>query len=443
MLRKNEDFITQVADFIEDTTMTSRAWSECVATSLLSTVMGPEKFISDRMSKLNMNVWFLMVGPSGLAKKSLPLKSYLFPILLKVSDYLPDNYPIILPSRFSVEGLIEYLSEKSMGCIARDEFTSMFKEAYNKRYLSDAIEFLSELYDGTIQKRSTISHGTHEIRNVYVTFIAATTPHLYKVMKPDFFVQGTGNRILYEVYEDRDLPPIDPDDFFKGPIYEEEKEGKIESIAETLAKIRHSNVQYLIPDEEASEIWTKYEYEKRNEARRRFNEDNYDLHYTYISRMAEMVLKMSGLRAISRAWNVVIRKDMAAELIILESDMDWAIRKVEHHYEQFCRMLDNWRVRPEPLAARTLNEQAFYVIEKLKDKERGVPWWKLRKSTKWEVSTWREVLKYLWDTNSVRIVEGESTGGRKPILFYDISVDNIRGVELKDLGLILQRLHLR
>ena len=119
-LKKDQDFIAQVADFISITTMTSQSWAECIATSMLSTVMGSERYISDKKGKLNLNVWFLMIGPSGIGQKTTPLKTYLLPILAKTTEKLEDKYPLILPSRYSVERMIGYMDEKNLGAIVRD-----------------------------------------------------------------------------------------------------------------------------------------------------------------------------------------------------------------------------------------------------------------------------------------------------------------------------------
>lgn len=434
-LKKGEDFIDQISSFISSTTMTSIRWAECIATSMLSTIMGPDRYISSNKGKLPLNVWYMCVGPSGLGHKTLPMKVYLIPILIETSERLTDKYPLVLPSRFSVEGLINYMSKRSMGSIVRDEFTGLFKEAYNKDYLADSLEFLSELYDGIVQKRTTISHKTQDVRKVYITFITASTPYLYKVMRADFYTQGTGNRIMIELFNADDLSEdrINSKDFFRGPIFEARRENFISDIADTLSEMRHCNVQYFIPDENAAEVWSQFEYRCRMIAKERFRNNTYDLHYSYISRSAEMVLKLSSLYAFSRAWDRVILDDAPPELIVLDVDMKRAIDKAQHHYNEFKRMLDQWRIRPEPVLARTYEEQASYIMDALYEHVDGVNWTELRKSAKWDTRTWFEVLKYLYESEKIVIVQAESTGGRRPIKFFENkSSIEVKGTRLGD-----------
>ena len=49
--------------------------------------------------------------------------------------------------------------------------------------------------------------------------------------------------------------------------------------------------------------------------------------------------------------------------------------------------------------------------------ERGLTWSQLRRRTRWSMGTWREVLKYLWDTNQIVAVIRRGRGSRN-IAFY-------------------------
>lgn len=418
MLDKSKDFINQVSNFIQDTTMTSKVWAEAISLNMLSTVMGPERYISDEKGKLNLNVWSLIIGPSGIGQKTTPIKTYLLPILAKTTEELPDKYPLILPSRYSVERMIAYMAEKNLGSIVRDEFTSMFKEAYSKEYLADSLEFLSELYDGIIQPRATWGHGINKMTKCYVTLIAATTPYLYKVMKPDFFTQGTGNRILLIVFDVENVEDkkLNHETFFRGPAFEEKRENFIDDIAEHLAKLRHARVRYFIPDEDAARIWTKYELECRTISKKRFKKNTFDIHYSYLSRLPEMALKLAGLYAVSRTWGILCLSGCPPEMLVLEQDMNRAINRVKLHYDYFCKMLEQWRTRPERGIAYSFEEQAEFILEKVKSSP-GIGWTELRRIGKWDTRTWREVLKYLHQAEEIVIVLGKSRG-RPPTLFY-------------------------
>lgn len=417
ILKKSEDFITQVGEFLTETTLTNPRWAEAIATSLISLVMGPERYISDIKGKLNLNVWFLCIGPSGMGQKTTPMKTYLLPILAKMTEI--SDYPYILPSRYSVESMIGYMDEHNLGAIIRDEFTSMFKESYAKEYLADSLEFLSELYDGIIHPRSTFSHGTNKMKKCYVNLIAATTPYLFKVMKADFFTQGTGNRIFIVMFDDESVSfkPLDPDNFFKGQVFEDKREKFIEEVAEILCKIRQTNAQYLIPDDEdASKIWTEFEYQCRTKAREKYKKNAYDLHYTYLSRLPEMVLKLSGVYAMSRSWSILHEKGCPRELLIIEQDMKKAVDQGWYHYEQFCKMLNAWRKVPDKSFVQSYQEQGAFIVDKIEStKEGNLKWYKVRKDLDWDSRTIKEAIKHIHQTHKIVIVHADSKGGRKPV----------------------------
>lgn len=443
LIQEDQDFISQVAKFIANSTKTSYTWAECVATSMLSTVMGSKRYISNVIGRLPLNVWYMCVGPSGLAKKTVPLKNYLLPIMLGVGK----GEKLVMPNRFSVEGIIKYFPEDGTGTIIRDEFTGLLKESKSKDYVVDLLEFLSELYDGTVQKRATISNKVNEIKHCYVTFITATTAYLYKIMRPEFYTQGTGNRILIELFDIDSIAEGErnPEDFFQGREFDKKRDDFIYEVTDILNSIKKCNVRIFSPDDNAAIEWTKFENECRQIAKSSYKRDMYDLHYSYVARSAEMALKLSGIYTISRNWNRVLIKETPNVLVIEKEDMVRAINKSKYHYQQFCKMLDLWRQRPEMRTVSTLNEQASAVYDTLRLKQCGVTWSELRTLLKWDDYVWRAVLKYLHDTDAIKVTFGESTsnGGRRPTIFYENS-DRIQplGTVIKDWTVIQEKLRL-
>jgi hypothetical protein len=353
--------------------------------------------------------------------------------LIRASELLPDKYHLVLPSKFSVEALIKFMNTHTLGCIIRDEFTGLLKESAGKDYLVDSLEFLSELYDGLIQKRSTIAHGVQELAHVYVTFITATTPYLYKVMKPDFYTQGTGNRINIEMFHDSDIPeiPVNSEEYFKGRVFESQRDNFNEEVAQVLADMRHCPIKYIQPDEEAGRLWAEYKNDCNLIAKRHYKSNAYDLHYSYLARSAETALKLSGLYAVSRKWNIITAEGYELqELIIMKADMERAIEKAKHHYQQFCLMLDAWRLRPDQPFVKTYEEQSSFILDQLESMS-GITWTELRRRVKWDSVTWKEVLRYLHQSERIVVVQGESTGGRKPIVIYANKSDLVyKGVKL-------------
>ena len=145
-------WIEDYRDFLVQQTGTDTIWAESIATSILSTVLGSRRYLYTKQGAIKMNLFFLYIGPSGLARKSLPMTNFGQPLIDKYDELM--GYTSMtppkrteLPRRFSLEGMITYLNEENQeGLLWKDEFTSMFKEA-NKEYMSGLIEFVSELVD--------------------------------------------------------------------------------------------------------------------------------------------------------------------------------------------------------------------------------------------------------------------------------------------------------
>jgi len=437
-------FIADFRDFILEGIPTNANWAECIALGVLSASMGYERFISTSIGRLRLNVWCLNIGPSGFAYKTAPLKEIAIPVLIKMSEKL--SYPILLPSRYSIEGLIEYMAKGySWGIIIRDEFTGLFKET-SKDYLRDIMEFLSELYDGTIQKRYTRKAKLEEAVNVYVTLLGATTPYLFKIMRPDFFMQGTGNRILYIIYEGtKPRENLNAKDFFYDYDKDKRREDKIEDYAKSLAEVYFSPLKFFVFDDDAAEVILNFKIRKEIEAYRRFRRDIYDIRYLYSSRIWTHAMKLAGLHAISRVYKLAPKTSLS-EIIVSKADAEYGVNRAELHEEYFNKMMELWRRRPEPIESRTLEEQSNLVLDLIKSG--GMSWSQLRRRTRWTTKMWLEVLKYLWDTNSIIVVEGKSSskGGRKPILFY-VKTDKIvalqNGKEITDWNLLTVKLRLK
>jgi len=367
---KPKGFIKDFSEAILSDIPTSPDWAESIALTVESTVLSKVRVLT-KIGPLSLNIWNLMIGPSGLAYKSTPLLYYVYPTLAALTQLI--DKPLIMPGRFTLEGMLEYLSAKhtkgplngtpmhNEGCIIRDEFTSLFKAVYSKGYMADMMEFLSELYDGSMQKRYTRSYKLEHSENVYICLLAATTPYLFSVMERDFFVQGTGNRILYMMFEPVDLPTIDAEEFF---ISGEEHRNRVaanEKFSTKLADMYNSNLRYIFPMPEAGTIWADYKMGKDKEASDRYRLNSQDLEYSYIQRVPEMTLKLAALATVSRAQDT-IGKLRADTLMITEEDMRWAVMKSENHLRHFRILLDKWIATPTARPIEIEERELKYVL---------------------------------------------------------------------------------
>lgn len=352
-------FISEYSNFILEHVPTTLKWAEANALCLLSIASGPEKYVRMKPGPLRLNVWNLMIGPSGLGHKSLPINSFAIPVLGKLKDLI--NVDIIVPVRYSVEGMIEWLSKHSShGGIVRDEFTTLFKEL-TKSYLGDNLEFLSELYDGRMQKRFTRGYKLEQVQSVYISFLSATTPHIYRVMDPEFFIQGTGNRIRIIMFDGKIQKMDSPEDWeYTGPHYAQ-TEREIEKFVEILSDVYTSEVNVFALQDEALKKWVEYRSKVFEDAEKRLQQNQMDLVYTYMVRLPEISLKLAALCRLSNRAKV-LKETTFHELVLKESDVEYGIKKEEEALRDFKTMLDNWRhFRPMPEPITTARDKIWKV----------------------------------------------------------------------------------
>lgn len=436
-------FIPEFRDFLLDHVPTSRDWAESIAISLLSTAVGGDVFVRSKIGHLKLNLWFLMVGPSGISYKSVPLNYYVFPVLTRLTEELKEQ--TIMPSRFSIEGIIQWLTKHPQGNIVRDEFTTIFKET-TKGYLSDILEFLSELYDGRMQKRFTRKMQLEEVTNVYVNFLGATTPYLYRIMKPDFFIQGTGNRILIVKYEGLDEKTLKerPEDFFYDIQQDILKNEKLVGYAKELAKIRQSPVEQLVPMQDAGQKWLDFREKITIRANEMFKSDIYNLKYTYIMRLGEFTLKLSGLHAISLHYKKL--QGIGREMPIMVDDMEWAIQKIKNYYKHFEDLLSDWKPeeQAEPMSLGDAISRLYNVLCLY---QQGMMWEEIKARFTWESRFLKEAILSLFEQRKVGFAVGttESGKGRKPTVVYvkkfEKTIDNLGYEKLEGWDQFAYRVH--
>ena len=378
--------------------------------------MGFSKQIWTRIGPLNLNVWFMIVGPSGIANKTTPLKYHVRPMIEEMEQLIKESgeeKSLFMPSRFSIEGFIEYLAKYSdEGIIIRDEFTSAFKDM-QKDYLADLAEFLSECYDCSVQKRFTRASKLEQSKQVYVNLLAATTPYLYNILKYDWWYQGLGNRIMF-IVQDPQLPHQEnPEDFFQKAQGDEQNLREIRhNFATQLLAVRKSSTRIIQPSDVDAKALVDFKYEIDQELYRRYEKDQYDILCSYMARMPEMAYKLTALHFLSRKYKEI--PNMHMDLWITDNytgDSRWAIAKVCRHFEYFKKMLEVWRHRPETFVAKTMDVQTGTIMDYLDSHPMGISWSELRSEIRWPNDVMGRTINLLVDTKQVRFFQKKPESG--------------------------------
>lgn len=410
-------WIEDYTDFLVEQTGTNRDWAESIATSICSAAIGGDKFLYTKQGMIKMNLFFLYIGPSGLAKKSLPMASFGSKLLEKYDELRADDIKTELPRRFSLESLITYFSETSTeGLLWKDEFTSMFKEA-NKEYMSGLIEFVSELVDGRLGARYTNKNKMQLPQDVYVNVLAATTPYIYQILSQDFFTQGTGNRVLYMIYDGVYKPQeiIATEDYF-GSINKEIHDTDQERFAKDLTLLGKSQLNYLQPIDDAGQMWLRYRNDLDDRLRKTYKDNQFDIKTVYLGKAAVNTLKLAGLHRYSRLCRDKdlqdILNDMDSELILVE-DMEWAIKKTDDHLNHFTKLVEQWHTRPDRYSKDIESQTLLDLVTKHKD---GLPYHQVKRTCKWNDRTVREVFKSLFEQKLIKFYLKKSTGRHAMVL---------------------------
>jgi len=417
-------FIDDYRDFILCRVPTNRDWVESVATNVFNTVLGTDVEIHTQIGKLNTNLFFLCIGPSGLAQKTNPLKYYALPTLIGYGQCL-DLKPI-MPSRFSVEGMIEYLSTKqSRGIIIRDEFSSVFKEK-GKSYIADILEFLSELYDGLLQKRYTRKAKLEHTANVCINLLGATTPYIFALMDLSFFVQGTGNRILYIVTQAMTPKKTEMDFFWEKDRYTVDEE--LEKYIQRLVKFKKS-LQEIAPVRTAilaTDKLGEFRDKTLSVTKKFYDKDPQGIDHSYMARMGEMAIKLATVHAMSRleATEEDLSKYAEFPVPVIDEDAEWAISKVKKHVKYFYELKRQWGLASQRLPVMTLESHFDRVVSIMKSFGGECMRTTLLRRCGWSTKKFNEIIFSMIDQKMIRTYVREDykrKGGPVPRFYKLVS----------------------
>lgn len=357
--------LEELKNVILETQETTEAWADFISLSIVGTVAGAKRPVRTKKGALGLNLFGCFIGPSGIANKTTPLKYILRPIFGFIKDTVEED--LLLPASFSVEGMTEYLANKEgkysdEGQILKDEFTTLFKESVNKKYLTDEMEFYSHLYDGWVLKRFTRKTKLEHVEQVYVSLLGTTTPIIYSILSRNHFIQGLGNRIVWILYEEPKNSVVDPLRWTFDWQREQRDDSKLKDIAGTLVEMRKSKMGTMYLSDRASAMVEKLHQQIIVETKKIFKDNPRDIKHLYLSRQAERVLKLAGIYHFDHAWQNPKMN------VISEKEIQWALPKVNKYYKDYLKMIEDWEVTGEAATIKTLE---YYQTAMLRVIQRG------------------------------------------------------------------------
>jgi len=465
--------VRELAEFLKQGVPTHSCWCEDLAAALVGTMITRDRYILNSYGKLYGNIFVIYVGASGLSFKTVPLNKVVRPLLMRLTDAVnerlirakgltvdqykemqeeykymtprersskrgrelrrmldalaEDLVDLYIPTTFTTEFMISHLSKHPWGMIPSDEYTQMFKGVSKKDYLSGVMEMLSRLYDCEVDKSGTISRGVEFPENTYVTFVSATTYYLLTLMTDDFFLQGTGNRILWIVDDEIEKVENVEEEILKGEFLwkvrdEEWFEERMNYFTQMLMRIRDLPAGVVTFDPTAGLLIDAYRVEKYNQAADHFLKDVLDKDANFIARLAQNAMKLSLIHCVGRyvmddvyLFNGGRRR--IEELIISEEDVRWAIELTEIHLEFYKRLK---QIASRVMATETRDYKVdqwkvYYWIDYYESKGLGLTRPRLRAHTGWSVDDTNKILTTMLMNQQVKFVESTNKRGRKSV----------------------------
>jgi hypothetical protein len=260
------------------------AWSFDLLCALwaLSSILGRDVQVARGADRLALNLYILLVAPSGVARKSTALG-----LATRLWDHCRPSSSITISQRLSPERLNEKLATSPHCAFIASELVSLLGRAGYSHLLPS---LLTDIYD------------CHT--DVYPTFLAASTPTwLTKSLTPEVITGGFGSRLLTVV-------ATRPKRTIPWPEEREDEEGFLERAERLLRACGDRRVLTLTTV--ARRVYTRW-YARHT---RQLHSGDYAP--AFASRQPDHILKLAGLLTLNRQSAVIDEGDVQAARCLVD-----------------------------------------------------------------------------------------------------------------------------
>lgn len=138
------------------------------ALAALSSAIGNRTFLDlkGNLKNYNADLWFLMIGPAGISRKTTAIRS--------MKGILPKDFHQY-PQDWTWEAFVEELAEENTGLWIRDEFGGWLANN-QKRYMAGATDKLRRLYDNAQVTMRTKGGGSTQVDEIALSVLLGSTP---------------------------------------------------------------------------------------------------------------------------------------------------------------------------------------------------------------------------------------------------------------------------
>ena len=341
---------------------------------LLSNAVGRDCYVNRPRVPVRFNLYIILCADSGVTRKSTSVS---YPSCIIHHLHRPGLLRIdskIYPAKLLSDAAeVSATYDRCHIAFSISELTSVLSKT---GYMRDMPVILTDLYDSPSHRSGggSISLGGGELRNVYVTFLAATAPRwLATRANSDIIEGGFTSRTLFIHEETRkrkiswpQAGQVSDEDFIK------ERGDELNEIADRARRVGRVELK-----EEAIKLYSRW-YDRRDEGETSFTR-------SFASREADHVLRIAGLLAINdahwvisdyhvkRAITIVRRiRDSASNLFetLFSSDRD---AKAGDNLVRGCEVLKEFLVSqgtnatPHSILLRKAQPLKSVVISKILD----------------------------------------------------------------------------
>jgi hypothetical protein len=260
------------------------AWSFDLLCALwvLSSIVGPGVQVARGSDRLALNLYILLVAPSGVARKSTALA-----LAQRVWDRCRPPPSITITQRLSPERLNEKLAISPHCAFVASELVSLLGRAGYSHLLPS---LLTDIYD---------CQGS-----IYPTFLAASTPTwLAKSLTPEIITGGFGSRLLT-------VTATRPKRTIPWPEEREDEQGFLERAERLLRACGGSGTLVLNREARASYV--------RWYAKHSLRQHTGDYSPAFASRQPDHTLKVAGLLSLNRGSTIIDRDDVLAAQCLVD-----------------------------------------------------------------------------------------------------------------------------
>lgn len=202
-----DSFVTRYVEWASRRTDAPSQYHVVGALTVLSNLLDAHVTLATSHGNIRCNLWFMILGGTTNTRKTTAME-----MAVKMARCMDND--IVVTTNGSAEGILSSLEGRDgqASLLHRDEVAGLLSETADKKYMSGALESLTQLYDGNSQRR-TLSRRVIQVNDPYFSILCGgikdrvaellTIDHIESGFIPRFLVVCGWRRI-------EDMRPIGP-----------------------------------------------------------------------------------------------------------------------------------------------------------------------------------------------------------------------------------------